>query len=149
MSVKPYNFTIEVDSEDLILRNGVATRYGGADDGEDNGEGAGGFHTTTHPAFLGIALPMRSRAGNLWDSPIPRLPITHSDGVGGALVRIYSRKTGKTAHAQVEDIGPSRNTGRVADLTNALVLALGHTLAEGIYPVDVRILGGKRYLPKG
>ncbi len=49
MSVKPYNFTLSVDGEDLVLRGGSATRYGGADDGQDNGEGAGGFNTATLP----------------------------------------------------------------------------------------------------
>lgn len=143
---KPYNFTLAVDGEDITLRGGLATRYGGADDGEDNGVGAGGFNTAQHPGALCIALPMRSRAGGLSDSPLPRLPLTHPDGTGGCPVIVFSRVTKKTAHAQVEDIGPSRETGRVADLTNAVVKALGHTLAEGVYPVDVRIVGAAKYL---
>lgn len=137
---KAYDFTVAADGDDLVIRHGTATRFGANDDPEDNGVGAWGFPVRQHPEYLGISLPIRGHAGGLTDSPVPHLP-------GGIAVKVYSAKTGKSVFAHLVDIGPSRFTGRAADLMNSVVTALGLTLADGVYPVDLRVIGGAKYLP--
>lgn len=89
---KPYDFTVEVDGDDLVV-TGIGTRFGGADDGQDNGVGARGFPVRLRHDFWGVSLPIHSVGAGLGDSPLPALPIADQHGNGGQHVRVYSLDT--------------------------------------------------------
>ena len=125
---------MEVDGADLVVRQTVATWFGGANDPEDNGETASGISTIKRPEIVACALPMNF--GPCAGSPIPRLPwgtqvqVTHLD---------------KTISVPVIDLGPSPGTGHGIDLTVAAFREFA-PLAIGRIVVDYRIVGGAAHL---
>lgn len=127
---------LEFAEDGSILLAGVtATRFGGADDTEDNGVGVFGFDVRTWGESIpGVALPFRSSV--FPDSPIPKL-------VPFQPVRVHSPATGKTVVCVLVDLGPSVK-GKALDLTNAAVRALGLDPAAGNYAVSARIIPAKR-----
>lgn len=129
-----------IDGEDIVVRGAKGTRFGGTDDGQDNGEGASGFQTAQHPEYLGVSLPMaHSHIATMDGCPIPHLPWYTP-------VKVYSRKTFKVSYGHLIDIGPSKDTGHAIDMTNALVHSLGLSLDDGVYNVDYRIIGAAKYV---
>ncbi len=129
-----FDFVAEVDGADLVVRQTVATWFGGANDPEDNGETASGISTVKRPEIVACALPMNF--GPCVGSPIPRLPwgtqveVTHID---------------KRISVPVIDLGPSPGTGHGIDLTVAAFREFA-PLAIGKIVVDYRIVGGAAHL---
>lgn len=53
-------FPIEIDGDDVVVRNVTVTCFGGDHDAGDNGETESGILTRGAPDLLGCALPIRS-----------------------------------------------------------------------------------------
>jgi hypothetical protein len=129
-----FGFVVEVDGEDLVVKQTVATWFGGKSDPEDNGETASGISTIKRPAIVACALPMNF--GPCAGSPIPRVPwgtqvlVTHLD---------------KTISVPVIDLGPSPGTGHGIDLTVAAFKEFA-PLSIGKIVVDYRVVGGAIHL---
>jgi hypothetical protein len=130
-----FDFVVEVDGADLVVRQTVATWFGGANDPEDNGETASGISTIKRPNIQGCALPMNY--GPCAGSPIPKLP-------WGTKVEVTHN--GKIITVPVIDLGPARDTGHAIDLTVVAFEQFAAT-AVGKIMVDYRILGATRHLP--
>lgn len=138
-----------IDGDDIVARGVKSTRFGGTDDGEDNGQGAGGFSVRSHPEYLGVSLPQRGRGiRSMADCPIPKLPLTNIQGQGGQVVKVYSPTTGKSVYAHLVDIGPSKKTGHGLDCMNSVIKALGLDLKAGVYTLDFRIIGAAKMVGK-
>jgi hypothetical protein len=129
-----FGFFVEVDGNDLVVKNAVATWFGGKDDPEDGGDTASGISTIKRPAIVACALPMNF--GPCAGSPIPRLP-------WGTKVLVTHLE--KMLSAPVIDLGPSPGTGHAIDLTVAAFREFA-PLAIGKVVVDYRIIDGARYL---
>lgn len=127
---------MEVDGGDLVVRQTVATWFGGANDPEDNGETASGINTIKRPEIVACALPMNF--GPCAGSPIPRLP-------WGTQVQVTH--LARTICLSVIDLGPSPGTGHGIDLTVAAFREFA-PLAIGRIVVDYRIVEGARSLAK-
>lgn len=70
---------VEVDGEDLVVRNIKATCFGGAFDAGDNGETESGvMNDGSNPSLMGVALPIRSTEAATRKSPLafkgPHIP---------------------------------------------------------------------------
>ncbi len=64
-------WTAEVDGDDLVIRNVMATCFGGAYDKLDNGETESGLmNDGSDPKLFGVALPIRSNEAATRNSPI-------------------------------------------------------------------------------
>src|SRR5690242_18340497 len=66
-------FKVEVEGEDLVIRNARVTAFGGESDQVDgvfHGDTASGFNTSTNPDYFGCALPLRRDTAALAGSPL-------------------------------------------------------------------------------
>ena len=131
-----WGFTAIVDGDDIIVRNAVATWFGGVGDPEDNGETASGVNTKKRPNILGCALPMNF--GPCAGSPIPKVP-------WGTQVEITHLATEKTITVPVIDLGPARGTGHAIDLSVAAFQQFA-PLRIGRVVVNYRVIGVARQL---
>ena len=129
-----FAFTAEVDGDDILVRGGQATWFGGANDPEDDGETASGVNTKKRPNILGCALPLNY--GPCAGSPIPKVP-------WGTKVEITHLATGDKITVPVIDLGPARDTGHAIDLTVAVFQQFA-PLATGRIVVDYRVLGAAK-----
>ncbi len=127
-------FTATIDGDDIVVRGGEATWFGGADDPDDDGETASGVNTKLRPSIQGCALPLNY--GPCVGSPIPKMP-------WGSRVEVTHE--GKTITVPVIDLGPAWDTGHAIDLT---VTAFEEFAARdvGKIVVDYRILGAAKRL---
>lgn len=142
---------VEIEGGDLVVRGARATNFGHAGDDADNGVGSGGWRVRAHPDVPVVALPYRVPGhAQFDDSPLPPLKVK-TPYSPGTRVRVYCPATGRTAEAELADLGPSlyitkkgkkRSLKTAVDLSEATVRALGLTLAQGEYTVDFRVLGG-------
>jgi hypothetical protein len=147
-TIEGLGLVVEVDGDDLVVRNTQASNFGDAADirsGQDNGVGAWGFRYKDQPDFLGCSLPIyTSSVRSLRKSPLPPLPERTK-------VRIWNRRTGAESRivvAELIDVGPNGGLNRGIDFLQATVRALGFTMSQGLYRVDYRILKGATFLPK-
>lgn len=131
-----FGFTAEVDGDDIVVRGGQATWFGGANDPEDNGETASGISTKKRPSILACALPLNY--GPCAGSPIPKVP-------WGTKVEVTHLATGQKITVPVIDLGPSPGTGHAIDLTVAAFEQFA-PLSAGKIVVDYRIFGAARRL---
>ncbi len=133
-SVGDWGFTAVVDGDDIVVRGGEATWFGGADDPDDDGETASGVNTKLRPTMQGCALPLNY--GPCAGSPIPNIP-------WGSRVQVTYQE--KTITVPVIDLGPARDTGNAIDLT---VTAFEEFAPRevGKIVVDYRILGAAKRL---
>lgn len=130
---------VEVDGDDLVIRNTHATWWGGAHDPMDDGPTASGVNTKTNPHFMGCSLPMNGRSKETRNSPIPKLP-WHTR------VHVYCLDTHKQLDVELIDVGPAGWTRHGLDLTVTAFEALGLSLSKGVTRADIRIIGGAKYL---
>ncbi|EDY16699.1 hypothetical protein CfE428DRAFT_5812 [Chthoniobacter flavus Ellin428] len=84
---------VEIDGEDLVVRNIIATCFGGAHDSGDNGETESGvMNDGRNPDLFGCALPIRSIEAATVLSPLafkgPHIPWE-------TLVRVWREATGE------------------------------------------------------
>lgn len=130
-----------IDGEDIVVRGGAATWFGGSDDDLDSGATASGVSTKDNPNILGCALPMRVRGFKpTQGSPIPRLP-WHTQ------VRVYRPTVKKSLTVELIDLGPAKwacADGDCIDLTQAAMRALCGGKRLGRIKVDYRIIGGAK-----
>ncbi len=141
-----WNFTAEIDGEDIVVRGVRATCFGGDSDPEDNGETASGVRTKGNPDLLGCALPRRYTGGNaalqaaLGDSPIP----------GGIpfFIPVQVSANGRTIEVPFIDLGPAKRTGNAIDLTVAAAKLLDSEATATSFEatVDYRILGAAKHV---
>jgi hypothetical protein len=140
--------TLHIEGEDLVIKNGRVTCFGGTNDPQDSGDTASGI-STKPPHTMGCALPRNYTGAHtptrnaLQGSPIPeKLPWKTP-------VQFTDLKTGKTLTVPLIDLGPNLlTTTNVGDLTVAA--------AKHFYPsatatnfemfADIRIIGGAKYL---
>lgn len=72
-------WTVYVDGDDLVLKDVIATCFGGAYDSGDNGETESGVRNDgSNPSLFGVALPIRSMEAATRNSPLafkgPHIP---------------------------------------------------------------------------
>jgi hypothetical protein len=128
---------IEPYGPDLIIKNCLASWFGGANDPDDDGETSSGINTKANPDILGCALPFPTCAAT-FGSPLPVMPyLTTFVEVMGPLANLY---------LPVIDDGPALDEDRLPDLTpRAFELCCGD-LRKGLVPVTIRIIGAAHYL---
>lgn len=69
--MKPIPWTYTIDGDDLVVRNILATCFGGAFDDGDNGETESGvMNDGRDPKLMGVALPIRSTEAATCRSPL-------------------------------------------------------------------------------
>ena len=129
-----WGFTAVVEGDDIVVRGGAATWFGGADDPDDDGETASGVSTKLRPLIQGCALPLNY--GPCAGSPIPKMP-------WGSRVQVTYGD--KTITVPVIDLGPARDTGHAIDLTVAAFEEFAPR-DVGKIVVDYRILGAAKRL---
>ena len=134
--VGDWGFTAVVDGDDIVVRGGAATWFGGANDPDDDGETASGVNTKKRPSIQGCALPLNY--GPCAGSPIPKVP-------WGTKVEVTYLATGDKITVPVIDLGPARDTGHAIDLTVAAFQEFAD-LNVGKIVVDYRIMGAARYI---
>jgi hypothetical protein len=166
-------FTVEVDGEDLVVRDIVITCFGGANDPQDSGETASGYSTRRHPRALACSLPMdglqyhglnaREHAA-LDHSPIPRLPwgMTLKDGVwvsNGEACEVWVTIGDATKHLTegVIDLGPGRQASKpgephALDLTESAARLFQPGIQNPSRTFEARgsfrIVNGAQFIPK-
>lgn len=130
---------IEKNGADILVKDAVATWFGGDNDPQDNGETASGINTKGNPGLMACSLPMIYTGTNnlllqaLGGSPIPKVPWR-------TLVQVTNLKNGNIITVPVIDIGPARYTKHGIDLTIAAFKALGGSLKDGTLVVDYRVI---------
>ena len=129
-----WGFTAFIDGDDIVVRGGEATWFGGADDPDDDGETASGVNTKLRPTMQGCALPLNY--GPCAGSPIPKIP-------WGSRVEVTYQE--KTITVPVIDLGPARDTGHAIDLTVAAFEEFAPR-DVGKIVVGYRILGAAKRL---
>src|SRR5947208_898142 len=123
-------FTVEVVGTDLVVKDVLATAFGGADDPQDSGQTASGTSTKLHPYLLGCALPMNTpHVSVLRGSPIPHMPFgvdSHGkDRPDGAHVDIEFLPDGQTlVNIPVIDLGPGRQATKPGAKPHAIDLTV-------------------------
>ena len=138
-----FSFVAQVEGDDIVVRNVVATWFGGPNDPNDSGETASGVRTDTNPLPDGCALPMDGfRHSHTNGSPLPKIPWRTQ-------VAVTNKRTGKEMTAPLIDLGPSKFALSKAsiDLTPPVFQALGGKLRDGIMHVDYRVVGGAAFVP--
>ncbi len=101
-------WSVEVDGDDLVVRNIKATCFGGAFDAGDNGETESGvMNDGRDPNLMGVALPIRSTEAATRQSPLafkgPHIP-------WGTTVLVYreeDRGDGTAVECKLIDNGPN------------------------------------------
>lgn len=141
-------FVVEVDGEDLVMRNVTATAFGGPDDKHDNGNTASGVNTKANPAYLGCALPMHYEGKDLatkrvqYGSPIPGMPW---------FMKVRVTAQGKSIEVRLIDRGPAKWAKDQIDLTVAAARFFDAKATANRFSLkvdEVRILGAAKYAPK-
>lgn len=141
-------FVVEVDGEDLVMRNVTATAFGGANDIHDNGQTASGVSTKANPQCLGCALPMhydgkdKATKEAQYGSPIPGMPWFQK-------VRVTAN--GKSIEVRLIDRGPAKWAKDQIDLTVAAARFFDSKATANRFSLkvdEVRILGAAKYAPK-
>ena len=149
-----FPFVVEKDGDDIVIKNVIATCFGGDNDKGDNGKTACGYATRGHPSLIGCALPVPGYGvHSLIGSPLPHMPFgLHRDGTDnpeGTHVVVVDRKTGRTlGSVPLIDLGPSGGTGNFIDLSVAAAKLIQPSADANNFTrrVDVRILGGAKYV---
>lgn len=143
-----WKWTAEIDGLDIVVRNAVATCFGGDSDPQDNGETASGINTKGNPNLIACSLPMDGRQfphmtpaehAALDGSPIPKVPWK-------TIVRVQD---GATVHDfPVIELGPGRRTGHQLDLTIAAARLFdpNATATNCTIHCDYRIIGGAAFV---
>lgn len=138
---------LEIDGDDLVVRNVRGTCFGGTADHQDNGDTASGVSTRT-PGVLGVALPRRYTGANhalqkaLGEGIIPPgLPFLLP-------VEVTDLATGKTHSAPFIDIGPATHTGNYIDLTPAFARQFDPHATATRFEIrcDYRVKGGAKFV---
>ena len=138
---------LEIDGDDLVVRNVRCTCFGGTNDPQDSGETASGV-STKDPSILGVALPRRytgrSRAliKALGSGIIPpTVPFLLP-------VEITELSTGKKFTAPFIDIGPATHTGNGLDVTVAVARKFNPRASATNFEMrcDYRVIGGARFV---
>lgn len=152
-------YIVEIQGNDLLMKDVVCTCFGGADDPQDKGETASGINTKTHPNAKGVSLAMDGRQFEhlteeeheaLDGSPIPKMP-WHTMvelTAGGVTIR---------PDLGVIDLGPGKQATTKPSEPHAIDLTVA--AARDIYPrasatnfgvrVNVRIINAAQYLIPG
>ena len=142
-----YPFVVEVEGADLVVRNIMATWFGGASDPQDDGETASGISTRANPWLVGCALPMDNGKplgpkNPCQGSPLPEIP-------WGTPIEALNNDNGIAITAKLIDRGPSAppKAHAALDLTAPGFINLGGKLGEGALPnITFRIKGGAKFL---
>jgi hypothetical protein len=132
---------LSVDGNDIVIKDGIVTAFGGASDTMDSGETASGLSTKDNPSFIGCALPMcRDTSPALRGSPIPKLP--------WKTIVIFSDDKGNQVSTKLIDEGPAKWTRHAGDLTVAAAKLFDENATANNFEkkLDIRIVGGAQYL---
>lgn len=138
-----WKFSVEIDGDDLVVRDTDATFFGGDDDPEDNGETASGIMTKGNPLCMGCALPVVGSHPSTKGSPLaffPRIPWKTP-------VEVWT-EAGRRVVVPLIDNGPAKSAGngtRGIDLTVAAFRALDGSLSAGKMRVSFRVKGAAKY----
>jgi hypothetical protein len=148
-----WSWFAEIEGDDIIVRNAIATAFGGAADPMDSGETASGCPTKENPDLMGCALPMDGYGvASLKGSPLPKIPFgVHrdcSDNAGGAHVAVTHRASGKTITVPAIDLGPGKRTGHALDLTVAAAKKFDSSATANNFEMklDYRIIDGAKFV---
>lgn len=138
---------LEIEGNDLVVRNVRATCFGGTNDPQDSGETASGI--STKPSWtIGVALPRKYTGSDkatrdaLEDGIIPSsVPFT-------ICVEVTDRETGRKWVGAFIDLGPATWTGNYIDLTVAMAKKFNPNASATNFSMmcDYRILGGAEYV---
>ena len=142
---KRTDFSVEVEGDDLVVRDVVCTWFGGPNDPQDSGETASGVNTREHPNILGCSLPMDGFHHAPTDgSPLPRIDWK-------TFVKVRNRANNRELSVPLIDLGPSLDaaSGAAIDLTEAAFKLIGGHTTEGKVRVDFTIPGGAKFLGQG
>lgn len=140
-----FGFQVEVDGNDLVVRDTRATCFGGSNDPQDSGETASGISTKDNPGIKACSLPMnytgshRPTRDALFGSPLPRLPWK---------TKVHVTCEGHTYILPVIDLGPAKYTGNGIDLTVAAAMDIDPAATARNFSrrVTYRIPGGAAFL---
>jgi len=143
----------EIDGKDIIVRDAIATAFGGDEDPMDSGDTASGCRTKGNPALMGCALPMDGYGvAALKGSPLPKIPFGMnrdcSDNAGGAHVIVTHRASGKNITVPAIDLGPGKRTGHALDLTVAAAKKFDSSATANNFEMklDYRIIDGAKFV---
>ncbi len=149
-------WTAEIDGEDIVVRNVIATCFGGAHDSGDDGQTESGvLNNGSNPELMGVALPIRSTeaatAGTPLAFPGPHIPwktpvMVWRDDAGEdsalACILIDNGPDDKKYPTHALDVNPNV----ALKLTpGADPLKVANEWGES--GISYRILGGAKYAP--
>lgn len=137
-----YPWSVEVDGNDLVVRNVRATWFGGDNDPNDNGDTASGEMTKHNPGIMGCALPLNT--GPCKGSALPVMPWIKT------VVQVFSHESGHVLKLPLIDLGPAPppHAHAAIDLTQAAFVHLSpdNSTERGELTVDYRVINGALYL---
>jgi hypothetical protein len=125
--MKPtWNYTVE--GQDLVIRNIIATCFGGQyDKGDDGQTESGVINDGSNPALMGVALPIRSVEGATRNSP---LAFMGKHIPWGTPVKVWRESEGEDSavECQLIDNGPNtlRYPTHALDLTPCAAMHFDH-----------------------
>lgn len=144
-----------VDGADLVVRNIIATCFGGKYDSGDSGQTESGvLNDGSNPALMGVALPIRSVEGATRNSPLafkgPHIP-------WGTPVRVWRESDGEETAIEcfLYDNGPDVRdySTHALDLTPCAALHFNHSLTPRNVANDFfedgmsyRVIGGAKWI---
>jgi hypothetical protein len=135
------DFAVNIEGDDLVVRNVVCTWFGGPNDPQDSGETASGVNTKENPNILGCSLPMDGFHHSTTDgSPLPRLP-------WNTFVKVRNLANSREISVPLIDLGPSlfAPSGAAIDLTESAFRLIGGNTDRGKIQVDFVIPGAAQY----
>lgn len=153
MSDIPWNY--EIDKDDLVVRNVIATCFGGKYDAGDNGQTESGvMNDGTNPALMGVALPIRSVEAATRNSPLA-FPGVHIPW--RTKVHVWRESEGEQSAVECELVDNGPNTLKypthALDLTPCPALHFDHSLtvrnvANSFeqHGMSYRVIGGKQFI---
>lgn len=139
--------TIEVDGEDILIRDAEVTAFGGSGDPQDSGQTASGISTITRPEYMGCALPLPYTGPDagarkaLAGTPLPKIPWQWP-------VEFIRRTDGKIVQTQLIDLGPNGRTKHAGDLTVSAARKFNPKASATNFTqkLDIRIPGAAKFL---
>lgn len=144
-----WSFSAEIAGDDIVIRNGSATWFGGVNDPLDNGQTSSGVDNRK-PGVMGCALPVVGWHPSTHGSPLdfgvakpkPSIPW---------FTQVEIEYQGNKVVVQLIDNGPAKSAGDPIDLSLAAFQAVAPRvpLKVGVLRgVNVRIIDGARYARK-
>lgn len=140
-------FTVEIEGDDLVVRDTTATWFGGNSDPLDDGSTASGVSTKDNLGVLGCALPVvkRDAKGKLFE-PTCTSPLAFDKRIPWK-TPVEVTVGNRTITVPLIDNGPAQSAGDGIDLTIGAFTFFEKKLSAGVIKgVSYRILGAAKYM---